>query len=137
MQSLVPSLISEPDDEDQDGRTKKRILLVIYIHGYNGNNQSFQSFPAHVHQYLKTALADSHRIHSKIYPRYKTYRAMQVGVENFSEWLGAAEGDDTDVMLVGHSMGGILAGEVVLMVGFDGRRLGPVLVLLQENLPDL
>jgi len=117
MQSLAPSLVSEPDDEEaQGGRAKKRILLVIYIHGYNGNNQSFRSFPAHVHQYLKTALVDSHRIHSKIYPRYKTYRAMQVGVDNFSEWLRAAEGGDTDVVLMGHSMGGILAGEVVLMV---------------------
>jgi pimeloyl-ACP methyl ester carboxylesterase len=130
MQSLAPSMMSEPDDEggEEENRKRRRVLLVIYIHGYNGNNQSFRSFPAHVHNYLKTSLADSHRIHSKIYPRYKTYRAMQVGVDSFSEWLRAADGEETDVVLVGHSMGGILAGEVVLMV-CAVRRTGEFLSL--------
>lgn len=55
-------------------------------------------------------------IHSKIYPRYKTYKAIEVARDNFSAWLEPHEGDGTDVVLVGHSMGGLLAGEVVLMV---------------------
>lgn len=57
-------------------------------------------------------------IHSKIYPRYKTYKAIEVARDNFSAWLEPHEGDGTDVVLVGHSMGGLLAGEVVLMVSF-------------------
>lgn len=36
--------------------------------------------------------------------------------DNFSKWLEPHEGDDTDVVLVGHSMGGLLAAEVILMV---------------------
>lgn len=139
MQSLVPSMMSssEPGDSDGDGQddpastsagvpgptppitpeTPKRRLLIIYIHGYNGNNQSFKSFPAHVHKYLKLCIGDTHLIHTKVYPRYKTYKAMDVGVERFSEWLQPHENEDTDVILVGHSMGGILAAEVVLLVG--------------------
>lgn len=91
-------------------------MLVVYIHGFYGNDQSFRSFPAHVHNYLRDALAYSHAVHTKIYPRYKTYRAIEVARDNFSAWLEPHESPTTDVILVGHSMGGILAGEVVLAV---------------------
>ncbi|KAK1760692.1 hypothetical protein QBC47DRAFT_12232 [Echria macrotheca] len=105
-QSLVPSV------GERNGR---RTLLVVYIHGFMGNDSSFQSFPAHVHSFLKDALADSHVIHSKIYPRYKTYKAIDVARENFSTWLAPHESPSTDVVLIGHSMGGLLAAEVALI----------------------
>lgn len=89
---------------------------MIYIHGFMGDNTSFQSFPAHVHNYLQNALQDSHVIHSKIYPRYKTYNAIDVARDNFSRWLEPHESETTDVILVGHSMGGLLAADVALMV---------------------
>lgn len=107
-QSLVPSF----NDEDDDRRT----LLVVYVHGFMGDNTSFRSFPAHVHNYLRESLADSHVIHSKVYPRYKTYKAIEVARDNFSKWLEPHESDRTDVVLVGHSMGGLLVADVALMV---------------------
>lgn len=100
---------------DVSAHDHRRTLLLIYIHGFYGNKQSFRSFPHHVHAYLRSALADSHVIHSKIYPRYKTYRAIELARDNFSEWLIPHESPATDVILVGHSMGGILAAEIVLM----------------------
>lgn len=111
-QSLSPSSIGDLDDSE-NGR---RRLLVIYIHGFYGNDQSFRSFPAHIHGYLKEALYDTHSVHSKIYPRYKTYKAIDIAVENFSTWLQPHENPETDIVLVGHSMGGILAAEVALLV---------------------
>ncbi|KAI1811054.1 hypothetical protein GGS20DRAFT_588914 [Poronia punctata] len=107
-QSLTPSL---PAYEEYE----RRILLVIYIHGFMGNRTSFQSFPAHVHEYLKQALRDSHVVHSKIYPKYKTYKTIDVARDNFSKWLEPLETPRTDIVLVGHSMGGLLAADVVLM----------------------
>ncbi|CAM1508271.1 Fc.00g051190.m01.CDS01 [Cosmosporella sp. VM-42] len=95
--------------------TSRRTLLIIYIHGFLGNDQSFRSFPAHVHALLSAMLAETHVIHTKIYPRYKTYRAVEVARDNFSAWLEPHESPNTDVVLVGHSMGGILAADVVLM----------------------
>ncbi|GAP84002.1 putative centrosomal protein KIAA1731 [Rosellinia necatrix] len=106
-QSLTPSL---PEYEE----VERRRLLVIYIHGFMGNDTSFQSFPAHVHRYLKLALFDSHVVHSKIYPRYKTYKSIDVARDNFSTWLEPLENPKTDIVLVGHSMGGLLAADVVL-----------------------
>jgi len=103
-QSLLPSL--------NDGR---RTLLVVYIHGFMGNDSSFRSFPAHVHNFLTNALVETHVIHSKIYPRYKTYKAIDVARDNFSKWLEPHESPTTDVVLVGHSMGGLLAADIALM----------------------
>ncbi|KAL1874384.1 hypothetical protein VTK73DRAFT_410 [Phialemonium thermophilum] len=103
--------------EENDHR---RRLLVIYIHGFMGNDSSFRSFPAHVHHVLRNALADSHTVHSKIYPRYKTYKTIEVARDNFSKWLEPHESRTTDVVLVGHSMGGLLSADVVLMQSLSG-----------------
>ncbi|KAK1835795.1 hypothetical protein QBC39DRAFT_388298 [Podospora conica] len=105
-QSLLPSLTNGPEG--------RRTLLLVYLHGFMGNDSSFQSFPAHVHHFLKDALAPTHVIHSKIYPRYKTYKAIDVARDNFSKWLEPHESPTTDVILLGHSMGGLLAAEIVL-----------------------
>lgn len=111
--SSTQSLVSSMDTGELGGR---RTLLVVYIHGFMGNNSSFRSFPAHVHSFLKELLAETHVIHTKIYPRYKTYKSIEVACENFSNWLAPHESRNTDVVLVGHSMGGLLAAEVVLLV---------------------
>ncbi|TFB02007.1 hypothetical protein CCMA1212_005843 [Trichoderma ghanense] len=105
-QSLAPS---------ESSSDTRRTLLLVYIHGFYGNDQSFHSFPAHVHNYLREALSETHVVHSKLYPRYKTYKAIEVARDNFSAWLEPHESPNTDVILIGHSMGGLLAAEMVLM----------------------
>ncbi|KAF5021165.1 hypothetical protein F66182_6811 [Fusarium sp. NRRL 66182] len=114
-QSILPETSLNPQPTPTGDYLGRRKLLVIYIHGFLGNDQSFRSFPAHVHALLANLLADSHVIHSKIYPRYKTYRSVDVARDNFSEWLAPHESPHTDVVLVGHSMGGILAADIILM----------------------
>ncbi|APA07848.1 hypothetical protein SS1G_00550 [Sclerotinia sclerotiorum 1980 UF-70] len=103
--SLVPS------ESNRDGRRK---LLLIYIHGFLGNETSFQSFPAHVHNLLTITLQETHIIHTKVYPRYKSRKAINFARDDFSNWLEPHEDSLTDIILLGHSMGGILSSEVVL-----------------------
>ena len=76
-QSLVP-----PRDYE-DG---KRTLLLIYVHGFMGNETSFQSFPAHIHNLVTVKLVDTHVIHTKIYPRYKSRGAIESARDDFSNW---------------------------------------------------
>lgn len=78
MQSLRPR-----ERELESGR---RSLLLIFIHGFMGNETSFQSFPAHLHHLLTYSLADSHTVHSKIYPRYKSRRPIEFARDDFSRW---------------------------------------------------
>ncbi|MCJ1389500.1 hypothetical protein MMC18_002357 [Xylographa bjoerkii] len=105
-ESLVPS------GEGEDGR---RTLLLIFIHGFLGNETSFQSFPAHIHNLVTTKLVDTHTVHTKIYPRYKSRKAIEYARDDFSNWLCPNETPETDVILLGHSMGGILSAEVALL----------------------
>ncbi|KAF7538594.1 hypothetical protein G7054_g2769 [Neopestalotiopsis clavispora] len=120
-QSLAPS-----DYDEQE----KRKLLLIYIHGFMGNDNSFQNFPFHVHRFLRDRMRSTHAVHTKIYPRYKTYKAIEVARDNFSLWLEPHESPDTDVVLIGHSMGGLLAAEPTRNRGdlrmFQHRILGTV-----------
>ena len=51
-----------------------------------GNETSFQSFPAHVHNFVAVNLADTHHVHTKIYPRYKSRKAIEHACEDFSKW---------------------------------------------------
>ncbi|OJD19701.1 hypothetical protein AJ78_00324 [Emergomyces pasteurianus Ep9510] len=106
MQSLLPV------DSNRDGR---RTLLLVYIHGFVGSDTSFKKFPAHVHNLLTVMLSESHVVHSKIYPRYKTRKAIEYVRDDFSYWLAPHESSDTDIVLVGHSLGGILAAEIALL----------------------
>ncbi|KAF2101213.1 hypothetical protein NA57DRAFT_21171, partial [Rhizodiscina lignyota] len=105
-QSLVP---------ERNAGDSRRKLVLIYIHGFMGAETSFKSFPAHVHNLTKVLLADSHVVHTKIYPRYRSRKSIDFATEDFSKWLTPHESPDTDVVLLGHSMGGLVAGEIVLL----------------------
>ena len=130
-QSLVPhdDASTDGDGNRTDGR---RTLLLVYIHGFMGNETSFQSFPAHVHNLVTIRLEGSHVVHTKIYPKYKSRKAIEFARDAFSEWLSPHEGPSTDVVLLGHSMGGLLSAEVALLqrhrilgtINFDTPFLG-------------
>ena len=80
-----------------------------------GNETSFRSFPAHVHNLLTVLLVKTHVVHTKIYPRYRSKKNISVARDDFSKWLEPHEDTTTDVVLLGHSMGGLLSAEVALM----------------------
>ncbi|EMD90252.1 hypothetical protein COCC4DRAFT_187465 [Bipolaris maydis ATCC 48331] len=118
--SSTQSLVPDPALEDSG----RRRLLLIYIHGFMGDETSFRSFPAHVHNLVTVTLADSHVVHTKVYPRYKSRDSLQVARDNFSAWLAPHEDPWTDIILVGHSMGGLLAADIAL--AFRHRIIGVV-----------
>ena len=75
--SLVPS---------ESGRDGRRTLLLVYIHGFMGNETSFRSFPAHVHNLLTISLSETHVVHTKIYPRYKSRKDITFARDDFGNW---------------------------------------------------
>ncbi|GIJ92420.1 hypothetical protein Asppvi_011402 [Aspergillus pseudoviridinutans] len=93
----------------------KRRLLLIYIHGFLGSEDSFHNFPRNVHNLLTASLAETHIVYTKIYPRYKTRGPLHIARDNISRWLSPHEASDLDVILLGHSLGGLVAAEVALM----------------------
>ena len=103
---------------------ERRTLLLIYIHGFHGDETSFRSFPAHVHNLATELLEQTHAVHTKIYPRYQSRKAIEFARDNFSNWITPHESSSTDVILLGHSMGGILSAEICLLAPYrpDDRR---------------
>lgn len=75
-ESLVP----------QGSTRNRRTLLLIYVHGFLGDETSFQSFPAHVHNLATQLLLNTHVVYTKIYPRYKSRRAIEFARDDFSNW---------------------------------------------------
>ena len=71
---------------ETDPVSEKRTLLLIYVHGFMGDETSFRAFPAHVHTFLSDSLRESHNVHTKIYPRYKTRSKVGEVREIFSNW---------------------------------------------------
>lgn len=75
-QSLVPA----------EGSKGKRTLLLIYLHGFLGGETSFHSFPAHVHNLVTLAVGKTHVVHTKIYPSYRSRKAIERARDEFSGW---------------------------------------------------
>jgi hypothetical protein len=72
-----------PIEASRDGR---RTLLLVFVHGFMGNETSFQSFPAHLHNFLTITLAETHLVHTKIYPRYRSKKNITFSRDDFSTW---------------------------------------------------
>lgn len=75
-----------PAESGRNGGDGRRTLLAVYIHGFMGNESSFQSFPAHVHNLLTLKLHETHVVHTKIYPRYKSRKVIDFARDDFSTW---------------------------------------------------
>ena len=71
----------------QQASGSRRTLLLIYIHGFLGDETTFRSFPAHLHGLVTHLVSDSHVVHTKIYPKYKSRRAIDFARDDFSNWL--------------------------------------------------
>lgn len=80
--SSTQSLVPDPAIDN----TGLRRLMLVYLHGFMGNESSFRSFPAHVHNLVTITLADSHIVHTKIYPRYRSRDSLEIARDNFSQW---------------------------------------------------
>jgi hypothetical protein len=64
----------------------KRRLLLIYIHGFNGSETTFQDLSLQGHGALASLLNESHVVHTRIYPRYKSEGDFRVAMSQLSRW---------------------------------------------------
>ncbi|KAK2466069.1 hypothetical protein APHAL10511_001711 [Amanita phalloides] len=101
-------------------KTTSSLLLVIFIHGFKGDDQSFNAFPQRIQHILSESLSDT-TIESITFPAWQTKGELAEAVARFVEWLilltvqkeqgvaGCAK-----IVLCGHSMGGLLAADTLL-----------------------
>lgn len=110
----------------------RKTLLLVFIHGFKGSDNTFNDFPKDLRALLSTALPHIDVL-SVQYPRYDTRGDLRECVARFKEWLQNKVIDlevasrtpsptvdpSVRVILVGHSMGGIVAAETLLSIARD------------------
>lgn len=113
-----------------------RLLLIIYIHGFKGDHTTFASFPAQLTALLSHRLPDT-SIRHEIFPTFDTRGDLDATVQKFRSWLEEKVIDlevelgtpsptidpGVGVLVIGHSMGGIVGAEAVL--GIAGEKVLP------------
>ncbi|KAI4615743.1 hypothetical protein J4E80_006159 [Alternaria sp. BMP 0032] len=107
----------------------RKTLLLCFIHGFKGGDETFRTFPSHVKALLQHALPKV-TVLTITYPQFETRGDLHECVGRFKEWLQNKVIDlevanstpsptvDPSVrtILVGHSMGGIVAAETLLSI---------------------
>ncbi|KAL2021723.1 hypothetical protein VTK56DRAFT_6666 [Thermocarpiscus australiensis] len=127
----------------------KRILLLCFIHGFKGDDDTFRDFPNHLKDTVTKNLPD-HHVASVVYPKYETKGELGQTTAAFLEWLKARVMDvrkekledpwppndrKVGVIIVAHSMGGFVASDCLFRI-LDDRRddeaaSGPIFPLIQ------
>lgn len=63
----------------------KRVLLLCFIHGFKGDDDTFQRFPEDLKQTLSSNLGEDH-VESIVYPKYETKGELAETTAAFLEW---------------------------------------------------
>lgn len=119
----------------------EKTLLLVFIHGFKGTDHTFHTFPADLKALISHTLPDLNIVPCQ-YPQYETRGDLGDTVDRFRGWLeakvidlemngkegggisGLSGEERVRVILVGHSMGGIVAAEAALNIVKDGEARG-------------
>ncbi|RSL84316.1 hypothetical protein CEP52_016469 [Fusarium oligoseptatum] len=106
-----------------------RTLLLCFIHGFKGTDDTFHDFPYDLKKAVAKQLPDD-KVESVVYPKYETTGELVQATEAFLEWLKErvmdmrkkksekpwpANDRDVGVILVAHSMGGFVAADSLFL----------------------
>ncbi|KIY03730.1 uncharacterized protein Z520_00421 [Fonsecaea multimorphosa CBS 102226] len=110
----------------------RKTLLLVFIHGFKGGDDTFAVFPEHLRALVSHALPNIDVV-TVTYPKFETRGELSDCVARFREWLQNKVIDlevarstpsptvdpSVHVILAGHSMGGIVAAETYLLLASE------------------
>ncbi|KAI9744791.1 MAG: hypothetical protein M1818_001716 [Claussenomyces sp. TS43310] len=110
----------------------KKTLLLCFIHGFKGGDDTFDSFPEHLRALASHGLP-AINVQVVVYPKFETRGDLAECVGRFRDWLQEKVIDievanhtpsptvepSVRTILVGHSMGGIVAADTLLALTSD------------------
>ncbi|KAJ9602949.1 hypothetical protein H2200_012729 [Cladophialophora chaetospira] len=113
----------------------RKTLFLVFIHGFKGGDDTFAAFPEHLRALVSHALPDIDVV-TTTYPRFETKGELKDCVARFRECAARLQNKVIDlevarstpsptidpsvhVILIGHSMGGIIAAETYLLLASE------------------
>ncbi|KAJ7638933.1 hypothetical protein FB45DRAFT_827564 [Roridomyces roridus] len=102
--------------------TNSELVICVFIHGFKGTDETFGSFPERLQHLLSETISDA-AVECVVFPSYETKGELDKAVVRFSDWLtnltvekevasGLGAGK-AKIVLLGHSMGGLLAADTL------------------------
>ncbi|KAH9853663.1 hypothetical protein C2E23DRAFT_728363 [Lenzites betulinus] len=123
MQATSPTLSAE--QAAASPATSADLVLLVFIHGFKGTDSTFAEFPQRLQHILTETLANT-TVESIVFPAYETKGELNAAVTRFADWLtdltvrrevangiGGGAGK-ANIVLCGHSMGGLLAADSLI-----------------------
>ncbi|KAK1992801.1 hypothetical protein LX36DRAFT_684696 [Colletotrichum falcatum] len=116
-----------------------RTLLLCFVHGFKGNDNTFHDFPDDLRRSVTKQLPDC-RVESIVYPQYETKGELAQASEAFLAWLKEQvmevrkanvekpwppKDRQVGVVLVAHSMGGFVAADALFLAVNERASSGP------------
>jgi len=92
-----------------------KTVIIVYVHGFLGNNNTFHEFPDLLKESLKLYNV---RVINKVFPAFETNGVFDDFVNMIIDWL-YENTKDYPIILMGHSMGGILNADVYRKISKD------------------
>ncbi|KAK2629285.1 hypothetical protein QTJ16_000105 [Diplocarpon rosae] len=110
----------------------KKTLLLCFIHGFKGGDDTFGGFPEHLRALVSHALPKV-EVQAIVYPKFETRGDLAECVSRFRDWLlekvidievtsstpSPTVDPSVHTILIGHSMGGIVAADTLLAITSD------------------
>ncbi|KAI1473152.1 uncharacterized protein F4812DRAFT_465070 [Daldinia caldariorum] len=124
-----------------------RTLLLCFIHGFKGDDDTFKTFPIDLQDRISKKLPD-HKVESIVYPKYETRGELGQCCVSFLSWLKEKvinvrkaysetpwppHDRDVGVILVAHSMGGFVASDTLFLI-LKERKEGSLLFPLVQGI---
>ncbi|KAI9364429.1 hypothetical protein DFJ73DRAFT_809378 [Zopfochytrium polystomum] len=95
-------------------KMRRKRLLLVFVHGFLGSQESFESFPADVVDLLEiSSVVAPGDVDFKVFPKFDTKGNNALAVKKLTDWLllHATTMQYKSVVLMAHSMGGLLCAD--------------------------
>ncbi|KAF8969448.1 hypothetical protein BDZ97DRAFT_1962349 [Flammula alnicola] len=116
------SATSQVQDSLALTKLEPELVLLIFIHGFKGTDETFGEFPQRLQHILSETIPHA-TVEPVVFPAYETKGELDKAVIRFADWLttltverevasGVGAGK-AKIVLCGHSMGGLLAADTL------------------------